>query len=126
MVALGLLILVLAGLVGVITALANSGSDHTVTNFTVIGIDAAVSSGRVFIYGAIAGALAMLGLNMLLAGLGRGFKNKVHQHRDRKERSQLERDLEAERNRHAKSDDDIDLTTQRNVNVDDERPLRQR
>lgn len=109
MAVLGLLILLIAVLVGVVVSLANSGSDHLVTNFSFFGYQLEASTGRIFIYGAAVGALAMLGLNMLLAGLGRGLKNKVRSHREHKseqermetlekERAQLAEELENERN----------------------------
>jgi hypothetical protein len=74
MAALGLLLLAAAGLVAIVGVLGNSGADHLLTNgFAIFGYRVHGSSGRLFLYGAAIGAVAMLGLNMLLAGLGRGF-----------------------------------------------------
>ena len=99
MAAIGLVILAIAGLVALAAGLANSGSDHMVTNFAILGMDVDGSSGKIFIYGAILGAVAMLGLNMLLAGLGRGFKNKVHNRRVHKHEQQQMNEIEADRDR---------------------------
>ena len=108
MAAIGLVILAVAGIVALAGGLDNSGSDHVVNNFSILGLDVNATSGRLFLYGAVLGGVAMLGLNMFLAGVGRGFKNKVKTRRQLKaeharqgeledERNKLERELQAER-----------------------------
>lgn len=119
MIALGLVILVLAGITGAAGVLGNSGSDHVVTNVSIFGADFTGSSGRLLLYGIVLGAVGMLGLNMVLAGAGRGFKNKVRTHHEIKQSHQREGELEEERRRleHELSErestlDAVDLRTQ--------------
>lgn len=111
MAALGLLLLAVAGLTALVGALANSGADHLINGgFAIFGYHVTGSTGRLFLYGAIVGAVAMLGLNMLLGGIGRGFKQRVTSRRKLKqsrregetlqqERDRLARELEEERGR---------------------------
>ena len=68
---LGLIILVAAGIVGVTGVLANGGHAHAVTHFAVFGYHVTGSTGTLFLYGIATGALAMLGLSLLLAGARR-------------------------------------------------------
>ena len=68
---LGLVILVAAGIVGVTGVLANGGHAHAVTHFAVFGYHVTGSTGTLFLYGIVTGALAMLGLSLLLAGARR-------------------------------------------------------
>ncbi len=109
MIVLGLLLLVVAVVLAVIGVLSNLGSSHLLgSNFEVLGYHITGSSGRLFLYGIILGAAGMLGLNLLLAGLGRGLKRRVSTRRqlkaDRKEnerlaheRDELSQQLEQER-----------------------------
>jgi len=119
------LLLAVAGLVATIAGLANSGSDHLAGTFTLLGYDMNESSGRIFLYGTILGAIGMLGLNMLLAGIGRGLKSRVHSRQERKtekkqasqmtqERDQLAHELQTERsaNRGGERVDVRDKTTE--------------
>jgi len=107
MAALGLLLLAGAGLVALVGAFGNSGADHLLTNgFAIFGYRVQGSSGQLFLYGAAVGAVAMLGLNMLLTGLGRGFSSRRELRQSRraqkglqKERDQLGRELKEERDR---------------------------
>jgi hypothetical protein len=68
---IGLVILVAAVIGGVAVVLANSGHAHAVTHFAVLGYHVTGSAGTVFLYGIVAGALAVLGLSLLLAGARR-------------------------------------------------------
>jgi hypothetical protein len=68
---IGLVILVAAVIGGVAGVLANSGHAHAVTHFAVLGYHVTGSAGTVFLYGIVAGALAVLGLSLLLAGARR-------------------------------------------------------
>ena len=63
----GLVILVAAVIAGVAGVLANSGHAHAVTHFAVLGYHVTGTAGTVFLYGIVAGALAVLGLSLLLA-----------------------------------------------------------
>jgi len=67
----GLVFLVAAVVAGVAGVLANSGHTHTVTHFAVLGYHVTGSTGTLFLYGIVVGALAMLGLSLLLAGARR-------------------------------------------------------
>ena len=68
---LGLVILLAAGIGGAAGVLANSGHVHAVTHFAVFGYHVTGSTGTLFLYGIVIGALAMLGLSLLLAGARR-------------------------------------------------------
>ena len=85
MVALGLLLLAGAGLTVLVGFFANNGADHAISGgFELFGYDFNSSTGRLFLFGAIVGVVGMLGLNLLLAGLGRGVKHKVATRRERR------------------------------------------
>ena len=68
---LGLVILVAAVIVGVAGVLANGGHAHAMTNFAVFGYHVTGSTGTLFLYGIVVGALAVAGLSLLLAGARR-------------------------------------------------------
>ena len=68
---LGLVILVAAVIGGVVGVLANGGHAHAVTHFAVFGYHVTGSTGTLFLYGIITGALALAGLGLLLAGARR-------------------------------------------------------
>jgi hypothetical protein len=68
---LGLVILVAAVVVGVAGVLANGGHAHAVTHFAVFGYHVTGSTGTLFLYGIVVGALALAGLSLLLAGARR-------------------------------------------------------
>jgi hypothetical protein len=60
---------VIVGLAGIFT---NSGSTHHLTNgFAVFGYHVTGSTGTLFLYGIVVGAIALLGLGLLLAGARR-------------------------------------------------------
>ena len=68
----GLVILVAAVVAGVAGVLANSGDAHALTHgFAVFGYHVTGSTGTLFLYGIVIGALGMLGLSLLLAGARR-------------------------------------------------------
>jgi hypothetical protein len=67
----GLVILVAAVIAGVAGVLANGGHAHEVTHFAVFGYHVTGSTGTLFLYGIVIGALGVLGLSMLLAGARR-------------------------------------------------------
>ena len=69
---IGLVILVAAVVAGVAGVLSNSGSGHPLTHhFAVLGYHVTGSTGTLFLYGIVVGALGMLGLSLLLAGARR-------------------------------------------------------
>ncbi len=69
---IGLAILIAAVVAGVAGVLSNSGSGHALTHpFAVFGYHVTGSTGTLFLYGIVVGALALLGLSLLLAGARR-------------------------------------------------------
>jgi hypothetical protein len=69
---LGLVILVAAVVAGMAGVLANSGSGHALTHgFAVFGYHVTGSTGTLFLYGLVVGAVGILGLSLLLAGARR-------------------------------------------------------
>src|SRR5271167_1829187 len=81
-VVLGLVILVAAVIAGVAGVLANGGQAHAVTHFAVFGYHVTGSTGTLFLYGIVVGALAMLGLSLLLAGARRTSRRGRASRRD--------------------------------------------
>jgi hypothetical protein len=72
MVIVGLIILVAAVVVGTAGVLVNEGAGHALTEeFSVFGYHVTGSTGMVFLYGIVVGAIAMFGLALLLAGARR-------------------------------------------------------
>ena len=70
-VVIGLVILVAAVIAGVAGVLSNGGSGHAVTHFAVFGYHVTGSTGTLFLYGIVVGAVALFGLSLLLAGARR-------------------------------------------------------
>ena len=69
---IGLVILIAAVIAGVAGVLSNSGSGHALTHhFAVFGYHVTGSTGTLFLYGIVIGALGLLGLSLLLAGARR-------------------------------------------------------
>jgi hypothetical protein len=69
---IGLVILVAAVVAGVAGVLSNSGSGHPLTHhFALFGYHVTGSTGTLFLYGIVVGALGLLGLSLLLAGARR-------------------------------------------------------
>ena len=109
MIALGLLLLAAAVIVALVGVLANTGSAHALnSDFSLFGYHLHGSTGQLLLIGVIVGAVGMLGLNMLLAGIGRGFSRRVSSRRELKhtrrqadslheERDTLAHQLEQER-----------------------------
>jgi hypothetical protein len=68
----GLIILVVAVVAGVAGVLGNGGSGHALTQgFAVFGYHVTGSTGTLFLYGMVVGAVALAGLSLLLAGARR-------------------------------------------------------
>lgn len=69
---IGLVILVAAVIAGVAGVLANSGSSHELTHgFAVFGYHVTGSTGTLFLYGIVVGAIGVFGLSLLLAAARR-------------------------------------------------------
>ena len=86
MIALGLLLLVAAAVVTLVGVLTNSGGAHALnSDFSLLGYHFHGSTGQLLLIGVIVGAVGMLGLNMLLAGVGRGFSRRVSTRRELKQ-----------------------------------------
>ena len=69
---IGLVILIAAVVAGLAGVLSNSGSGHALAHpFAVLGYHVTGSTGTLFLYGIVVGALALLGLSLLLAGARR-------------------------------------------------------
>jgi hypothetical protein len=69
---LGLIILLAAVIVGVAGVLGNGGGAHALTDgFSVFGYHVTGSTGTLFLYGIVVGAVALFGLSLLLAGARR-------------------------------------------------------
>jgi hypothetical protein len=74
-VVVGLILLIAAVVVGVAGVLTNADSSHTLTNdFSVFGFDAGGSTGTLFLYGIVVGAIGIVGLGLLLAGARRSSR----------------------------------------------------
>ena len=74
---IGLVILVAAVVAGVAGVLSNSGSGHTLTHhFALLGYHVTGSTGTLFLYGIVVGALALVGLSLLLAGARRTSRSR--------------------------------------------------
>ena len=86
----GLVVLLAAVIVGFIGVLANTGPAHPLTeNFAVLGYHVTGSTGTLFLFGIVIGAVAMLGLSVLLAGArrtaGRGRDSRHELQRSQRE-----------------------------------------
>ena len=69
---LGLFLLVAAAIAGVAGVLGNAGAGHALTGgFSVFGYHVTGSTGTLFLFGIVVGAVAAFGLSMLLAGARR-------------------------------------------------------
>ncbi len=93
----GLVVLLAAVIVGFTGVLTNAGPDHPLTeNFSVFGYHVTGSTGTLFLVGIVVGAVAMLGLSVLLAGArrtaGRGRDARRDLQRSQRETAFLNRD----------------------------------
>jgi len=72
LIVVGLIFLIAAVVVGVAGVLANGGSAHALTHgFAVFGYHVTGSTGTLFLYGIVVGAVALFGLSVVLAGARR-------------------------------------------------------
>ncbi|MGA7055274.1 MAG: hypothetical protein WBZ37_29220 [Mycobacterium sp.] len=68
----GLVVLLFAVIVGFVGVLDNAGAAHLLReSFSVLGYHVTGSTGTLFLFGIVIGALAMLGMSVLLAGAHR-------------------------------------------------------
>ncbi len=82
LVILGLVILIAALVVGIVGVLANDGDAHELQDgFSVFGYDVTGSTGTLFLYGIVVGAVGLLGLTLLLAGVRRRRRGRAARHR---------------------------------------------
>src|SRR5487761_1818430 len=68
---IGLVFLVAAVVAAVAGVLSNGGQGHAVTHFAALGYHVTGSTGTLFLYGIVVGAIGMAGLGLLLAGARR-------------------------------------------------------
>ena len=99
----GLVVLLIAVIVGFTGVLTNAGAAHPLTeNFSLFGYHVTGSTGTLFLSGIVVGAVAMLGLSVLLAGArrtaGRGRDSRHELQRSQRETAFLnqERDQRLE------------------------------
>src|SRR6476659_3922234 len=93
----GLVVLLVAVIVGFAGVLSNAGPAHPVPeNFSVFGYHVTGSTGTLFLFGIVVGAVAMLGLCVLLGGArrtaGRGRDARREFTRSQRETAFLNRD----------------------------------
>ncbi|MEV4613139.1 hypothetical protein AB0K43_11125 [Kitasatospora sp. NPDC049258] len=75
---LGLVVLVVAAVVALAGIFGNTGAAHELSNpFTVFGHHMTGSTGTLFLYGIVVGAVAMLGLAILLTGVRRASRRNA-------------------------------------------------
>ncbi|MER6504871.1 hypothetical protein ABT218_37650 [Streptomyces sp. NPDC001455] len=92
---LGLIILIAAVVVAVAGIFANGGSAHQLNNgFSVFGYHVTGSTGTLFLYGIVVGALAMFGLSLIVAA---GRRPSQHSRASRRELGQPGREPIADR-----------------------------
>ena len=106
----GLVVLLAAVVVGFTGVLTNAGAAHPLTeNFAVFGYHVTGSTGTLFLFGIVVGAVAMLGLCVLLAGArrtaGRGRDARHELKRSQRETAFLnqERDQRIEHTQQARA-----------------------
>ena len=97
LVIVGLIVLLLAVIVALMGVLGNTGPTHPLTeNFSVFGYHVTGSTGALFLFGIVIGAVAMLGLSVLLAGAwrtaGRGRDARRDLERSKRETAFANRD----------------------------------
>ena len=87
---IGLIILVVAAIAGVAAVLGNAGHGHELTSgFSMLGYHVTGSTGALFLYGIVVGAIALAGLSLLLAS-ARRTSRRGHEARRGLKRSRLE------------------------------------
>jgi hypothetical protein len=104
LVIVGLVVLLVAVIVGFTAVLTNAGPTHPLTeNFSVLGYHVTGSTGTLFLSGIVIGAAAMLGLSVLLAGVrrtarrGRDTRHELENSQRQTESRNPDRDQRLER-----------------------------
>jgi ABC-type Na+ efflux pump permease subunit len=112
---IGLVILLAAVVVGVAGVLTNGGDAHTLTDqFAVFGYHVTGSTGMVFLYGIVVGAVGLFGLGLLLAGArrtarrGRTARSELKQSRRETAAANQDRDDLAQARQQQTQDADAD------------------
>lgn len=95
---IGSIVLLAAVIVGMAGVLGNAGAAHSLTeNFAVFGYPVTGSTGTLFLFGIVVGAVAMLGMSAVLFGArrtaSRGQDARRELARSRRETAFLNRDL---------------------------------
>ena len=91
---LGLIILVAAVVAAVAGVLGNAGAAHALSHgFAVFGYHVTGSTGTLFLYGVVVGAVGLAGLSMLLAGARRTSRSLSQSRRETAAASQARDDL---------------------------------
>ncbi|WP_009478325.1 hypothetical protein [Rhodococcus sp. JVH1] len=114
----GLVVLLAAVIVGLTGVLSNSGDGHALTDgFAVFGYHVTGSTGTLFLYGIVVGAVGLIGLGLLLAGARRTSRRGRIARRDltesRRETADAYQDrdrLAEQRGRVAANPDTVDRT----------------
>jgi hypothetical protein len=93
----GLIVLLVAAIVAIVGVLSNAGAAHPLTeDFSVLGYHLTGSTGTLFLFGIVVGAVALLALSVLLAGTrrtaGRGRDARHEIARFRREMAFINRD----------------------------------
>ncbi len=78
LVIVGLIVLLVAAIVATVGVLSNAGAAHPLTDFSVFGYHLTGSTGTLFLFGIAVGAVASLGLCLLLAGAWRTARSGGH------------------------------------------------
>ncbi|WP_290851533.1 hypothetical protein [Gordonia sp. (in: high G+C Gram-positive bacteria)] len=96
---LGVVILVAAVILATVGVLTNNGGTHVLTtdSFSVFGYHVTGSTGALFLYGVAVGAVAMLGLAMILAGARRASRRGSRARQDLKQSNQRVESLSQDR-----------------------------
>jgi hypothetical protein len=106
---IGLIILVVAAVAGIAAVLGNAGHGHALTSgFSMLGYHVTGSTGTLFLYGIVIGAVAMLGLALLLGGARRSSRRGIAARRSLRQ---------SRREQAAVSQDRDDLISQRDEAV---------
>ena len=86
LVIIGLILLIAAIVIAVSGVLTNGGSEHAITDdFSILGYHVTGSTGTLFLFGVVVGAVGVAGLALLLAGArrssrrGRAARNELDQ-----------------------------------------------
>jgi uncharacterized membrane protein len=83
---IGLILLIAAVVIGVAAIVTNVGGGHELTQaFKVFGYHMTGSTGMLFLFGVIVGAVALLGLSLLLGGLRRTSRRSAQARRGLRE-----------------------------------------